>query len=178
MATDGNFHHRHRRSSGDCPTFYDPTYFLSKSEVDAMGQRIQKQRKKPVKIYSRDVPDEAIDICEASYEAADGNKRKADIDCYDDTGLMALICRHDNPLFFANIDSPGEQQKYAVALIAHLFSLLPPEATAVILYDIGCVLHRTLSKVRFPISMIISDLVPSTISSIPQSSNGSVLQRQ
>ena len=149
VATDGNFHHRHRRSSGDCPTFYDPAYFLSKGEVDAMGERIRKQRKKPAKTYSRDVPDEAIDVCEASYEAADGNKRKADINCYDDTGLMALICRHDIPLFFANIDSPGEQQKYAIALISHLFSLLPPEATVVVLYDIGCVLHRTLSKVFF-----------------------------
>jgi hypothetical protein len=149
VATDGNFHHRHRRSSGDCPAFYDPTYFLSKGEVDAMGEQIRKQRKKPAKTYSRDVPDEAIDACEASYEAADGNKRKADIDCYDDTGLMALICRHDIPLFFANIDSPGEQQKYAIALISHLFSLLPPKTTVVILYDIGCVLHRTLSKVCF-----------------------------
>ena len=149
MATDGNFHHRHRCSSGDCPAFYDPTYFLSKAEVDAMGEQIRKQRKKPAKTYSWDVPDEAINACEALYEATDGNKHKADINFYDDTGLMALICRHDIPLFFANIDSPGEQQKYAITLISHLFSLLPPETTVVILYDIGCILHRTLSKVCF-----------------------------
>lgn len=69
------------------------------------------------------------------------------MDSFDDTGVMALICRHDIPLFFANIDSPGEQQKYAVALIEHLFSLLPKEATVITLYDVGCVLSRSLSQV-------------------------------
>lgn len=38
VATDGNFHHRHRRSAGDCPRFYEPTYFLSKQFVDAVGR--------------------------------------------------------------------------------------------------------------------------------------------
>jgi hypothetical protein len=93
------------------------------------------------------VPDEAIDQCESAYEAADGKKQKAAMDSFDDTGIMALICRHDIPLFFANIDSPGEQQKYSVALIEHLFTLLPPQATVVTLYDVGCVLARSLSKV-------------------------------
>ncbi|KAG2046758.1 hypothetical protein BDR06DRAFT_977264 [Suillus hirtellus] len=72
---------------------------------------------------------------------------KAAMDSFDDTGIMALICRHDIPLFFANIDSPGEQQKYSVALLHHFFSFLLPEATVIALYDIGCVLARTLSKV-------------------------------
>ena len=65
----------------------------------------------------------------------------------DDGGQMALVCRHDIPLFLANIDTPGEQQKYAVALIEHLFSLLPPEASAQVLYDVRCVLDRTLQLV-------------------------------
>ncbi|KAI9573728.1 hypothetical protein HD554DRAFT_2202366 [Boletus coccyginus] len=137
VATDGNFHHHHHCSSGDCPAFYDPAYFLSKGGADAMGERIRKQCKKPAKSYSRDVPSEAIDTCEASYKATGGNKRKADIDCYNNTGLMALICHHDIPLFLANIDSLREQQKYTI---------LPLNATAVILYDFGCVLHRMLSK--------------------------------
>lgn len=69
------------------------------------------------------------------------------MDSFDDTGVMALICRHDIPLFLANIDTPGEQQKYLVALIDHLFSLLPPRATVVTLYDVGCVLSRSLDQV-------------------------------
>ncbi|KAF8425009.1 hypothetical protein L210DRAFT_3421530, partial [Boletus edulis BED1] len=148
VATDGNFHHRHRRCAGDSSPFYDPSYFLSKQFVDAVGDHIAKQRKRPAKEYHGPVPDEAIDDCESSYDTADGNKKKTATDIYDDTGLMGLICRHDLPLFFANIDSPGEQQKYAVALISHLFSLLLETATVMVFYDIGCVLARTLNKVR------------------------------
>ena len=69
------------------------------------------------------------------------------MDSFDDTGVMALICRHDIPLFFTNIDTPGEQQKYSVALIEHLFSHIPLDANVVILYDVGCVLARSLMKV-------------------------------
>jgi len=148
VAMDGNFHHRHRRSAGDCPPFYDPVYFLPKLQVDGAGRRIDTARKRPPRQCNTVVPDEAIDQCETSYEAADGKKQKTAMDSFNDTGVMALICCHDIPLFFANIDTPGEQQKYSVALIEHLFSLIPFEANVVILYDIGCVLARSLMKVR------------------------------
>ncbi|KAG1849132.1 hypothetical protein DFJ58DRAFT_662561 [Suillus subalutaceus] len=146
VATDSNFHHRHRRSAGDCPRFYEPSYFLLKTQVDEVGRRIISKRKRAPKIRTSVVPDEAIDQCENSYEAADGKKQKAAMESFDDAGVMALICRHDIPLFFANINLPGEQQKYAVSLIEHLFSLLPQEATVITLYDIGCVLSRSLSQ--------------------------------
>jgi len=151
VATDGNFHHRHRRSAGDFPPFYEPTYFIPKPQVDAIGRRIVCTRQHPSKSSRPVVPDEAIDQCEASYEAADGQKQKAAMDNFDDTGIMALICRHDIPLFFANIDMPGEQQKYSLALISHLFSLLLCQANVVVLYDVGCVLARSLSRVRCPL---------------------------
>ena len=112
-----------------------------------MGTHVVKERKKIPRARTSSVPDEAIDACELSYEAADGKKQKMSMESFDDTGLMALICRHDIPLFFANVDTLGEQQKYALALIAHLFSLLPPQATVVVFYDVGCVLDRTLSLV-------------------------------
>lgn len=146
VATDGNFHHRHRRAAGDCPPFYDPTYFIPKTFVDGIGRRIDALHKHPPRTYTSLIPDEAVDQCETSYEAADGKKQKTAMDNFDDTGIMALICRHDIPLFFANIDSPGEQQKYSVALLQHLFSLLPHQATVVALYDVGCVLARSLAK--------------------------------
>ena len=71
------------------------------------------------------------------------------MESFDDTGIMALICCHDIPLFFTNIDTPREQQKYSVALIEHLFSLLPPQVTVVMLYDIGCVVDRSNAQVCF-----------------------------
>ncbi|KIK12772.1 hypothetical protein PISMIDRAFT_120278, partial [Pisolithus microcarpus 441] len=146
VATDGNFHHRHRRLAGDCPTFYDPVYFISKAQVDAVRRRIERARKRQPRKHKAPVPDEAIDQCQTSYEAADAKKKKVAMDSFDDTGLMALICRHDIPLFFANIDTPGKQQKYSIALIEHLFSLLPLQANVITLYDVGCVLSRSLDQ--------------------------------
>ncbi|KAG2092122.1 uncharacterized protein F5147DRAFT_657744 [Suillus discolor] len=168
VATDGNFHHRHRRSAGDCPWFYDPTYFLPKDFIDEVGRQIESQRKRPPRARKCVVPDEAIDRCENAYEAADGKKQKAAMDSFDDTGIMALICRHDIPLFFANIDSPGEQQKYSVALLQHLFSLLPPQATVVALYDVGCVLARSLLKVDFSVFIRIPILIDVSMKSFPK----------
>ena len=66
------------------------------------------------------------------------------MDKFDDGGQMALVCYHDIPLFLADIDMPGEQQKYSVALIEHLFSLMPSYATIVSLYDISCILDHSL----------------------------------
>lgn len=81
------------------------------------------------------------------------------MDKFDDGGVMALVCRHDIPLFFANIDTPGEQQKYGVALLEHLFSLLPSQATVGALYDVGCVLDRSLQIVSIAvISFILAHL--------------------
>jgi hypothetical protein len=147
VATDGNFHHRHRRSAGNSPPFHDPDYFLPKHQIDMMGTHITKQRKKPLQARTSPILNEVIDSCESSYEAADGKKQKTSMESFDDTGLMALICRHDIPLFFMNVDTPGEQQKYALTLIEHLFSLLPSHATVVVFYDVGCILDRTLSLV-------------------------------
>lgn len=148
-AIDGNFHHRHLKDAGhaDSPLFYEPQYFISKAQVDAVGDRIEAARKRPPRPYKSKVPDSAIDECEESLEAADGRKVKTNAVVFDDAGLAALVCRHDIALFFANIDTPGEQQKYAVALIEHLYSLLPSTATVVVLYDVGCVLDRSLQLV-------------------------------
>jgi hypothetical protein len=146
-SVDGNFHHRHLEQGGEGHQFYDATYFISKAQVDAVGDRIESVRKRPAKVYKPKAPDAAVDECEESHEAADGRKEKTNTDKFDDTGLMALVCRHDIPLFLANIDTPGEQQKYAVALIEHLYSMLLSCATGVVLYDVACVLDRSLQLV-------------------------------
>jgi len=71
---------------------------------------------------------------------------------------MAMVCRHDVPLFLCDITTPGEQQFYAVALIRQLASLLPPNATIGILYDIVCQLDRSIAKVRFFFSSCFREL--------------------
>ncbi|KAI9464332.1 hypothetical protein HD554DRAFT_2206255 [Boletus coccyginus] len=80
-------------------------------DVDELGKHIKKQCKKPL----------------------NGSKKKAAMDNFDDTGVMVLICRHDIPLFFANIDSP--------------------DATVVAFYDIGCVTAQIVSKSCMPMAM-------------------------
>lgn len=107
---------------------------------------INEARQRPPKPRIPQVPDEAVDECEQSHHAAQGEKQNGG-DMFDDHGLMSLVCRHDILLFFANMDSPGEQQKYAIALIVWLYSLIPPEATVVVLYDIACVLTHSIELV-------------------------------
>lgn len=150
FATDATFAHSHRKSAGDSPSFYNPKYFISKAQVDAVGDRIALLRAGPARKYTRKVPDEAVDGCTKSFDAARGQNETARGEHFDDTGIMALICRHDIPLFLANIDTPGEQQKYAIALVEHIFQFLPPHATAALLYDVVCVLDRSQQRVRIP----------------------------
>lgn len=95
------------------------------------------------------VPAHAVRACKESHEAGSGSNVKTYMEQFDDAGLMAAVCRHDIPLFVCNIDTPGEQQKYAVALIQHILSLVPQDATLTVLYDVGCVLDRSREKVRF-----------------------------
>ncbi|KAG6887512.1 hypothetical protein C0992_011981 [Termitomyces sp. T32_za158] len=146
VCVDGNFNHRHLRAAGDSPHFYDPEYIIPKDFVDSVGARIQNLRKtrKP-KPRTAVVPDEAVNECESSHVAGTGSNIKTNMEKFDDGGLMALVCRHDIPIFLANIDTPGEQQKYAVSMIEHLFSLIPAHATVFLLYDVACVLDRSLN---------------------------------
>ena len=91
-------------------------------------------------------PDEVLDECEASFKAADERRQKASTKFFTDTGLMALLCRHDRVLWLATMSSAGEKQHYALALIRRLFRHIPCDAVVGILYDIGCQLHRSISK--------------------------------
>ena len=61
---------------------------------------------------------------------------------------MSLVCCHDIPLFFANIDMPGEQYKFAIALILWFAKHVLKHATFLVLYDIACIIHRSCLKVR------------------------------
>ncbi|KAJ2911476.1 hypothetical protein MD484_g8939, partial [Candolleomyces efflorescens] len=128
VSVDGNFNHRHLREAGDSPHLHIPEYYVSKQEVDAVGDRIDQARKRKPKARKVVVPDEAVDECEDGHIAGTGTNVKTSGERYDDMGNMALVCRHDIPLLLANIDSPGEQQNNAYVAV---------------FYDIGCVLDRS-----------------------------------
>jgi hypothetical protein len=146
VCCDGNFHHWHRWSAGDTPSLYNSLFLIPKEYVDQVGRHISHLRpQRSPQQASLPTLNSAVDECEWAYTAADGSKIKTNGEVFDDTGLMALVCCHDIPILFANIDTPGEQQKFAVALVIWLFSLLPSNATVTVLYDVGCVLACSMN---------------------------------
>ncbi|TRM56896.1 hypothetical protein BD626DRAFT_551281 [Schizophyllum amplum] len=67
---------------------------------------------------------------------------------------MALLCRHDIPLFWAGHDSAGEKQYYVVALMDSFIAHLPLSWTIGFMYDIACQIHASyLHRLRFAVSV-------------------------
>ncbi|KAK1219275.1 hypothetical protein PQX77_018011 [Marasmius sp. AFHP31] len=154
VALDGNLHHRHLKSGGDGASFHQSTQFLSKDFVDKVGARIAEARGRPPRERSTGLPDDIVDADQDSYKAASGDNKRQSNEAFDENSVMALVCRHDIPLFLVSIDTPGEQQKFAIALFEAFFSMIPNTATVAALYDIACVLDRSLR---------LYDLLPESI---------------
>lgn len=95
------------------------------------------------------VPTSVLNGCNDSFVAADEKRVKASTQFFADMGLVALLCRHDRPLWTINMTSAGEKQHYAVALLQRLFEHIPTCMTVGVLYDIGCQLHRSCEKWGF-----------------------------
>ncbi|KAJ6471983.1 hypothetical protein C8R45DRAFT_936644 [Mycena sanguinolenta] len=95
------------------------------------------------------LPRSVLDGCEASFKAADEKRQKASTEFFDDTALMALMCRHDRVLWLVNMHSAGEKQFNVVALVEVLFQHLPPRIRVGLLYDIACSLQRSCLKWKF-----------------------------
>jgi hypothetical protein len=95
------------------------------------------------------VPTSILNECGESFTAADEKRQKASTQFFSDTGVMALLCRHDRVLWLVNMTSAGERQYYALTLIQRLFESLPPDMRVGLLYDIACQLHRSCVKWGF-----------------------------
>jgi hypothetical protein len=123
--------------------------------VDGIGKEMDRIRhiQRP---YAPKVPDEAVEHCKNSYHAAKGDDEAADNVRFDDKGLFVCICRHGVPVLLINMDTPGEQQKYVIAALTKLFSMLPPSATVILLYDIACIIERSIQKVGHPFTILMT----------------------
>ncbi|KAJ7810835.1 hypothetical protein B0H14DRAFT_3090716 [Mycena olivaceomarginata] len=62
---------------------------------------------------------------------------------------MALVCRHDQVLFLANMHSAGEKQFYVIALVETLFQHIPHNIVVGLLYDVACSAERSCVKWGF-----------------------------
>ncbi|KIJ28448.1 hypothetical protein M422DRAFT_61921 [Sphaerobolus stellatus SS14] len=90
-----------------------------------------------------------LDACEESFIAAQDKVAKASAKHFADTGLMAMLCRHDRVLWVVNLTSPGEKQFYAYALIERLFAELPKDWHIGVLYDLAGQIQRSMIKWGF-----------------------------
>ncbi|KAJ7886955.1 hypothetical protein B0H13DRAFT_2534733 [Mycena leptocephala] len=138
LGSDGCFSYRHLKSAGDGPILYTPDYFIPKEKMNEVKARIDAARSKPPAKVKPAMPQEALDACESSWEAANEKKKKADPQRYDASGIFALTCRHSQVLFLCNIDTPGEQQQFIIACLEVIKDYLPPRATILQTYDVGC----------------------------------------
>ncbi|THU99083.1 hypothetical protein K435DRAFT_659654 [Dendrothele bispora CBS 962.96] len=160
VCLDTCFTQRHNSQPHDPPRAHPDSFFIPKNDVDAVEERVDAAREatsRPVKRAKVDEEDDrlepgmmlskgVLDLCGGSFKAAHEFLAKVIPKGSDVTGLMALLCRHDRPLWVVNMTTPGERQHYAIALLERLFAHLPPYLTVGCLYDIGCQLERSCLK--------------------------------
>ncbi|KAJ3529279.1 hypothetical protein NMY22_g9058 [Coprinellus aureogranulatus] len=164
ICIDACFTHKRRKptrgSEKRDPPFRHPrTVFITDSELHRAKLIVESSRPRPAGPPSpaaedsvedgMKLPESVLNGCSGSFVAADETRIKASTGFFIDTGLMAVLCRHDRPLFLATLKTPGEQQFYAIALIIKVFESIPSHWTVGILYDIGCQLHRSCVKWDF-----------------------------
>ncbi|KAK6972164.1 hypothetical protein R3P38DRAFT_3207371 [Favolaschia claudopus] len=166
--TDACFGQKHNLTNAiDALKAFPDTRFISEDVLARMEEYVDSQRKpsrrrtkKPrhnkedeeeddYDSAGQKLPRSVLDACEASFKAADEKRVKASTKFFDNTGLMALVCRHDNVLFLANMKSAGEKQFYVLALIETLFQHLPTDIRVGLLYDVVCILERSCLKWGF-----------------------------
>jgi hypothetical protein len=156
-----------KTSQRDDPQEHPDSVFLTEDEVNQMEEFVELHRirprrgrfptrNQPATTDNEDgyepgmrVPTSTLDECNDSFTAADERRQKTSTQFFSDTGLMALLCRHDRVLWMANMTSAGERQHYALALLNRLFQNIPRTWTVGALYDIGCQLHRSCEKWGF-----------------------------
>lgn len=153
VCLDANFSQKRRKSSQRDPEVsFAGGRFVPPAAVDDMEREVNEKRKKPPRTRRRGkaakIADDILDECEQSFIAAQESVTKASKNYYSETGLMALLCRHDRVLFLVNLTTPGERQHNALALLHKLMRHLPSDWCVGVLYDIACQLSRSVEKVR------------------------------
>ena len=171
VCLDACFKQKSRKAQGKeppAPRQHPETIFISSADVKSMEDMVETVRPQgkpkgrdttkqtPASDADADhcepgikVPNSVLNMCEDSFTAADEKRVKASTQFFSDTGIMALLCRHDRVLWLVNMTSAGEKQHYSLVLLERLFDHLPSTARVGVLYDIGCQLHRSCLKWGF-----------------------------
>ncbi|PPR00336.1 hypothetical protein CVT26_009746, partial [Gymnopilus dilepis] len=159
VCLDACFTQKRRKSQNNAwsaPREHPETMFVPPEDVEAMETIVENIRPSNQPKATEDriepgmkVSSAILDECHDSFQAADSNRAKASTQFFSDTGLMALLCRHDRVLWLVNMKSAGEKQFYALCLLRSLFRNIPEAMRVGVLYDIGCQLHRSCVKHGF-----------------------------
>ncbi|KAG6912718.1 hypothetical protein DXG01_012669, partial [Tephrocybe rancida] len=162
VCIDACFTQKRNRQARDPPRTHPRTVFIPEADAEAMEKHVEFIRSKRARSIKKPnteepdhfegslrVPKSVLDGCEAGFTAADSRRDKASTQFFDDTALMALLCRHDVVLFIANMRSAGEKQHYVIVLLETLFQHLPLPYRVRLLYDIGCQTERSCIKWNF-----------------------------
>jgi hypothetical protein len=166
VCLDACFSQKRNKTKGECgqqdpPNHYPSSVFMSEADVKAVEDFVDGCRSRhPPQAQSSSakddgyepgmsVPASVLNGCNDSFVAADEKREKTSTQFFADTGLMALLSRHDWPLWTVNMTLAGEKQHYAIALLQRLFKHIPSYTTMDVLYDVGCNLHHSCKKWGF-----------------------------
>ncbi|KAJ7690799.1 hypothetical protein B0H16DRAFT_1752431 [Mycena metata] len=135
VCIDACFTQKKKKSQRDPPKFHHNTHFVPESvarQTEEYVEGVRQQQKKNTK-----------------RPKTTGCSYLAPTDFFEDTAVMALLCRHDRVLWVVNMHSAGEKQFNVVALMETLFQHLPHNIRVGLLYDVGCTFERSCRKWGF-----------------------------
>ncbi|KAF7330720.1 hypothetical protein MSAN_02444600 [Mycena sanguinolenta] len=148
---DACFNQKRDSDSGttDPPKFHPESHFIPESISAQMEEYVDSVRNtKPSKKRRK-----AADATEGDQDEDDHYEHEKlklpRSQFYDDTGLMALLCRHDRVLWLVNMHSAGEKQFNVWLLLETLMQHLPLDVLVGVLYDIACQAERWARKWGF-----------------------------
>jgi hypothetical protein len=116
-------------------------------EMVEAGKKRRSDRPRLKKEHGIGVSNAVLDLCEQSYLAANDTRVKANTDRFADKGLVALVCRHDRPIYLVNMGGNGERRYFILALLQKYLRELPENVTAGFYYDVVCQLDREMRMV-------------------------------
>ncbi|OAX33609.1 hypothetical protein K503DRAFT_794452 [Rhizopogon vinicolor AM-OR11-026] len=162
------FNQKRTHAHNDNPKNPTESFFISECEVQEMEAEVKALRKECSKsstlskrkqsstVETEDgyedgmcIPTSVLEGCNDSFITADEKREKASTQFFSDTGVMALLCRHDRVLWLVNMTSAGEKQHYTLTLIRRWFKHLLSNFKVGLLYDIRCQLKRSCCKWGF-----------------------------
>ncbi|KAF9516536.1 hypothetical protein BS47DRAFT_1292140 [Hydnum rufescens UP504] len=92
------------------------------------------------------VANEISDLCGESFNVANEARSKSKKSKFNDTGLVAAVCRHDRVWYLVNMTEAGEKQYYMFAILDKIFQEIPGNFTVGFLHDLACQYHRSMMK--------------------------------